>query len=278
LIVGLASVVFFGIAATVVWEQRATEPIIPGRIFRERQVPICVFGNFVGGMAFFGVIVYLPVFFQSVAGETATAAGLLLIPFALSTALSTAFVGNMVHRIGRAKAFLVAGMAAMTIGYALLSRVGADTSIWAVTSAAVVVGIGIGFVLQLMLFVVQRSVPSVDLGAATAVAMFARIFGSVTGVALLGNVFNRRLTDEIATRAPALASSKLKGDAGSIAALSAHVRSAVHIAYANALGTTFRVVVPVALAGLVATALLSERSVRERVATGPAVLSEPLAV
>ena len=263
--------------AAYAWERRAAEPIIPARVFRERQVRICVFGNLVGGIGFFAGIVYLPIFSQAVAGKGATAAGYLLIPFALTTALTTASVGNLVHRTGRARVFLLIGMAAMACGYTLLSRVTATTPAVVAALAGMIVGIGIGCVLQLMLFVVQRSVPRADLGAATAVTIFARIFGSVVGVAVLGNVFNQRLADELRQRVPSLRRTNVRGTARAIRALARTVQPAVHSAFAHAISTTFLVAVPVMIVGFVVTVRLPEHAVRARIAAGGEMRAEPAA-
>lgn len=259
-IVALAGVALLGGIVTWWWEHRAVEPVIPPRIFARVQVPICVFGNFVGGMAFFGAIVYLPVFFQSVGLRDATVSGVLLIPFALSTALTTALTGNLVHRTGRVKELLLAGMVCITIGFVLLSRLTPTTTVGAAAAAGLVVGVGIGLVLQLMLFVVQRSVPSADMGAASSTTIFGRILGSVTGVALLGNIFKHRLADELARRDPSLVG--VKGTAAALRRLDPLALHHAQAAFATSVAATARVMIPVAILGLVVTAFLPNGAVR----------------
>jgi EmrB/QacA subfamily drug resistance transporter len=279
LIISLIAVACISLAAFVMWEQRAPEPLIPGRVFAARQVGISVFANLVAGIAFFGVIVYLPVWFQSVSGRSATQSGLLLVPSALATALGTTIVGHVVPRTGGAKAFPVAGMAAMATGFALLSRSATDTALVVIIVESVLVGLGVGFVMQVLLYVVQRSVRPADLGAATAVTVLARILGGVVGVAVLGNVFNHNLTHQLAQRAAALDPSKVHGDPASIAALPALLRTEVVASYAHALTMTFRATVPVMLVGLLVTARLPVREVRERLRAGDEVaVTEPAVV
>ena len=279
LIVALAVAAGAGLVAFVVWERRAPEPLIPSRVFAARQVGIAVFANLVAGVGFFGVIVYLPVWFQSVSGRSATASGLLLVPSALATAIGTTLVGHVLARVGGAKAFPVAGMMLMATGFALLSVSTARTAVATVLVEAVLVGLGVGFVMQVLLFVVQRSVRPADLGAATAVTVLARILGGVVGVAVLGNVFNRSLVCELARRAPALDPTKVHGDPASIAALPALVRDEVVTSYAHALTMTFRASVPVMLVGLVVTARLPVRAIRDRLRpTDGAPVGEPAVV
>ena len=251
-IVRLALLGVVALAGFVAWERRSAEPILPGRIFHQREVGLAVLANFVAGIGFFGGIVYLPVFFQAVAGRTATDAGRLLIPFAFATAMGTVIVGQAVERVGRGvRAFPIAGMAAMAAGFAMLSTVEPSLSVGAAMGYGALVGIGIGFVMQVLLYVVQRTADARDLGAATAVTVLARIAGSVVGVALAGNVLNQRLASALAARGSSVVAAALQGDAASIAALAEPGRTQVIEAFAAALGSTFRVFVPVMLVGLV---------------------------
>lgn len=276
-VLGAAAVALLG--GFVVRERAAPEPVLPGRVFAARQVGIAVFANLVAGVAFFGVIVYLPLWFQAVDGKDATIAGLLLVPSALATALGTSLVGQVLSRLGGAKAFPIAGLTGMAIGFVLLSRSTPSTPLGLIVFGSVLAGLGVGFVMQVLLFVVQRSVPTADLGAATAVTALARILGGVVGVAVLGNVFNRRLADALARHAPSISASTVRGTAAAIHALPADVRAGVVESYAHALSGTFAVAAPIAVVGLLVTARLPARAVRERLAATEhqsAALGEPI--
>jgi EmrB/QacA subfamily drug resistance transporter len=207
-IVGLAAGAVALGAAFVAWEQRAREPVLPLALFRSRAVSVAVAANLVAGVSFFGAVVYLPVFFQEVAGRGATESGALLIPFALSTALSTFAVGELVDRGAPIRWFPVIGMCASAVGFLLLSRVEARTGVAVLSALGVLVGMGVGGVMQVLLLVVQRSAPPRDLGVATSATVMARIVGASLGVATLGAVFNNRREAGVAV-ADALASTFL---------------------------------------------------------------------
>lgn len=261
---GLVVAASVALTSFVVWERRVEEPILPARIFVHREVTLAVVANFVAGIGFFGGIVYLPVFFQSVALRGAFAAGVLLIPFAFSTAMGTFMVGQVVERIGRGvRTFPMVGMASMAVGFALLGFVTARTGVGWPVAYGLFVGVGIGFVMQVLLFVVQRATPERDRGTATAATILARIAGSVVGVALAANVLNQRLASELADRGSPVDAEALQGDAASIRAFAAPVRAQIVESYAAALSTTFRVFVPIMIIGLLVAAALPRRIDRD---------------
>jgi EmrB/QacA subfamily drug resistance transporter len=239
------------------WQRRAIEPIIPPHVVRPRAVRASVTANLVAGIGFFVGIAYLPAFFESVAGHSATVSGLLLVPFALSVAAGTVLVGQVVERTGvGTKAFPMAGMASMAIGFALLGAADVDTPAGLVAAVAVLAGFGVGFVMQVLLHTVQTSVPPEDLGVGTAVTILARLLGGVVGVGVLGTVFNRALTSSILEQRPTFDVGHLPGDAAGVAALPGGLQAVVEQGFADAVHTTFWVAVPIALLGLVATCFL----------------------
>lgn len=251
-IVGLSAGGLIAVVAFVAWERRVEEPLLPFRMFRHREVTIAVLANFVAGIAFFGGIVYLPVFYQAVSLRSATDAGRFLIPFAFATAVGTTLVGQVTQRTRRGtRTFPILGMFTMTIGFALLSLTDATTPAVNTMLFGTLVGIGIGFAMQVMLFVVQRRTEARDLGAATGVTVLARIAGSVVGVAVAANVLNQRLTGALASRGNPVGGERLQGSAEWVRSHAPAVRTALQESYAAALGTTFRIFVPIMLIGFV---------------------------
>jgi EmrB/QacA subfamily drug resistance transporter len=258
----LAAVVF-------VWqERRAVEPLLPLRVVSNRIAGIATFANLVAGFAFTVCIIYPPIFFQAVAGTDATLSGLLLVPFALTTALSTLVAGQITDRWGGYRTIPVIGMALLVVAYALLGTISADTAPQMVTAMCVVAGVGVGFVMQTLLFVVQRSSPPADIGVSTSTVMLSRVLGSSLGVAVIGSVFTARLLDGVDARLPGFPIGDIQGDPKQVAALADAVRSQVQEAFAYALQGAFRVAVPVMLIGLVVTLLLPARRVAALVRAG----------
>ncbi len=252
-IISMSAIAIGALALFIAWERRFPEPIVPLRIFARRETSLAIIGNLIGGVGFFGGIIYLPVYFQAERLRGAAEAGRLLIPFAMGSALGTIIVGQVVdrRRVGT-RAFPIAGMATMTFGFAVLSTLTSTSPIWLAVGLGLLVGVGIGFVMQVLLYVVQRRTDDRDRGAATAVTVLARIAGSVIGVALAGNVLNQRLGEELQQRGSPVDPADLQGDAASLRELAPSVRTAVIEAYEAALSSTFKVFVPVMLLGVAA--------------------------
>src|SRR5829696_849913 len=126
-ILGLAAAAVALLIAFVVQERRAPEPILPLRLFRDPVFDVVSAVLFLGSLAFFAVIVFMPIFLQVVTGASATESGLLLLPLLLAATASTAAAGRAMSRTGRYKAFPVAGLALMAAGLGLLAQIGAAT-------------------------------------------------------------------------------------------------------------------------------------------------------
>ena len=240
---------------------RATAPVAhPGHADHRART----FANLVAGIGFTCGIIYPPVFFQAVAGVDASKSGLLLAPFAFTCAVSTLAAGQITDRIGGYKALPLIGMVFLGAGYALLGTITAATSAAAVMSYAMVAGVGVGFVMQTLLYVVQRSSSVRDIGVATSTVMLFRVLGSSLGVAVLGSAFTSTLTSEVDERLPGFPTSEIQGAPQKIAALAPDVQAQLHDAFATSLATAFRVAVPFMVIGFVAVAFLPAAKVRRR--------------
>jgi EmrB/QacA subfamily drug resistance transporter len=192
-IAGLAAAAAVLLGAFVLRERTAAEPILPLHLFRDPVFAIVCAVLFLTTLAFFAVIVFMPIFLQVVEGASATASGLLLLPMLLGATASTAVAGRIISRTGRYKAFPVAGLALMTVGLLALSRIGTGTSELTVGVLLAVFGLGFGMVSQVLTVAVQNAVDRRDLGIATASANLFRSLGGSVGVAVFGAIFASRL-------------------------------------------------------------------------------------
>lgn len=257
-----------GAAAFVWWELRAPEPLVPLRILSTRITALATASNLVAGFGFTVGIIYPPVFFQAVAGVSAASSGLLLAPFAFTCAVSTLVAGQITDRVGGYKVIPLLGMGFLIAGYALLATIDATTGAAVVTVYAMIAGVGVGFVMQTLLFVVQRASTARDMGVATSTVMVARVLGSSIGVAVVGSVFTSRLLSEVAVRLPGFAAADIQGDPQRVAALPPEVGVEVVDSFAIGLSDAFAVAVPVMVLGLVLVALLPGRRVAAIVEAG----------
>jgi len=176
------------IATFIAWERRQEQPIVPITLFRERPVTFGTLAGFFTGMGMFGTIVFVPLFMQGALGDSATASGLVLAPLMLSMVVTTAWSGAVITRTGRYRWALLSGPVVMGVGFWMLSTLDIGSGRLHATLAMVVVGLGLGLLLQNLILVIQNAVPSRHMGAATSVAQLSRSLGNTVGVAVMGAI------------------------------------------------------------------------------------------
>ncbi|MFL5946802.1 MAG: MDR family MFS transporter [Gaiellaceae bacterium] len=190
------------------WETRAAEPILPLELFKSRVFSVASAMGFAIGMAMFGAIVFLPVFLQLVYGASPTSSGLRMLPLMAGLLTAAIISGRVISRIGRYRPFPIAGTAVLVVGMFLLSLLTLDSPPWVASAYMLVVGVGIGLVMQVLVLVVQNDALPENIGVATSTATFFRSVGGSFGVAIFGTIFATRLADELA-KFPASVTSKL---------------------------------------------------------------------
>ena len=153
--------------------------------------------GFAIGMAMFGAIIFIPLFLQLVYGASPTSSGLRLLPLMAGLLVASIASGRAISRIGRYKAFPIAGTAILIGGMYLLSLLGVGTAPWLASVYMLVVGVGIGLVMQVLVLVVQNDVQPKDIGVATSTATFFRSVGGAFGVAIFGTIFATRLAGQL---------------------------------------------------------------------------------
>jgi EmrB/QacA subfamily drug resistance transporter len=278
---GSAEVVGLAIAAAVllvafVWrERRAEEPIIPLGLFKSAVFTVASGLGFVIGLAMFGAIIFIPLFLQLVYGVSPTSSGLRMLPLMAGLLAASVLSGRAISRIGRYKAFPIAGTAITTVGMFLLSRLEVDTAPWLASVYMLVVGVGIGLVMQVLVLVVQNDAPRRDVGVATSTATFFRSMGGSLGVALFGAIFASRLATELA-KLPGGVAARLSGGGVNVSPAEVHalapaVRHDFLLAFVNALQPVFLVG-----AGLTSVAFLLSLALRE-VPLRTTIAPEPVA-
>ena len=243
-VVGLLLAAVALLVAFVWQERRAAEPVIPMSLFRSSVFRVASTLGFVIGLAMFGAIIFIPLFLQLVYGVSPTSSGLRMLPLMAGLLTASVLSGRAITRVGRYKAFPIAGTAITSIGLFLLSRLEVHTPPWVASAYMLVVGIGIGLVMQVLVLVVQNDAPRRDVGVATSTATFFRSLGGSLGVALFGAIFASRLADELKTL-PGAAAAHLSGGVNvspaQVHALPASVRHDFLVAFVNALQPVFLV-------------------------------------
>jgi EmrB/QacA subfamily drug resistance transporter len=264
-ILGAAGVVLVGVFVYV--ERKAVEPVLPLHLFKLRAFWVTSVVGFIVGFAMFGAITYLPAFFQVVRGISPTFSGLQLLPLMAGLLVVSIGSGQIISRTGRYRFWPIAGTAFMTLGLYLLSRMGIHTSSLLDSLYMLVLGMGIGGVMQVLVIIVQNAVPHGELGVATSGATFFRSIGGAFGTAIFGAIFSNVLVGNLArhlhgVRLPAGFSSADVTPAV-LSHLATTVRQGFVAGYAESIQTVFLVAVPIAALAFIISWLIPQVELRK---------------
>jgi EmrB/QacA subfamily drug resistance transporter len=274
LALGVAGIVL--LCAFVWQERRAAEPLVPLELFRSRVFNVSSAMGATIGMAMFGAIIFIPLYLQLVYGLSATASGLRMLPLMIGLLVAAVASGRLISRIGRYKVFPIAGTATLVVGMFLLSRLGLGTAPWLASVYMLVVGVGIGLVMQVLVLVVQNDAKPENIGVATSTATFFRSMGGSFGVAIFGAIFAARLSDQLAGFPHAVVE-RLGSGVQLSPAEADRLPPAIHAdfldAFAHSLHGVFLWGMAIAIIPFMLSWLLEEKPLRTTLARRPAVLS-----
>jgi EmrB/QacA subfamily drug resistance transporter len=271
MIIGLAAAGALLLASFIYVERRAAEPILPLRLFRNSVFNVAGGVGFIVGLAMFGAVTFLPVFLQLVDGASATSSGLNLLPLMAGLLLASIGSGQLISRTGRYKIFPVMGTMLTALGMFLLSTIDAHTSRTVISLYMVVLGAGLGCVMQVLVIAVQNAVEYRDLGVATSSATFLRSIGSSFGVAIFGAIFSNQLATNLTRNLPAavlrsgaINPSSLQGNPAALQHLPPLIHMGLIDAVAQSLHVVFLAAVPVLAVGFLLSLLLREVPLQTR--------------
>src|ERR1700719_4030140 len=259
-ILGVAGVLLIGVFVLV--ERRPAEPVLPLHLFARRTFSVTSVVGFIVGFAMFGAITYLPAFFQVVRGISPTISGVYLLPLMAGLLLVSITSGQVIARTGKYRFFPIVGTVAITVGLFLLSLMGTGSSTLQDSLSMLVLGLGLGGVMQVLVIIAQNGVPHSELGVATSGATFFRSIGGSFGTAIFGAIFSNILTGNLARHLHGVALPKGFTSADVTPAVLSHLPAAVHqgfvTGYAESIQTVFLVAVPIAALAFLATWLIPQ--------------------
>ncbi|MEH3052493.1 MAG: MDR family MFS transporter [Patulibacter minatonensis] len=250
--------------------RRAPEPLIPLHLFGSRTVVLGVLASVAVGIAMFGTTVFLSQYLQLARGKTPTESGLLSIPMVIGLFASSTIIGRRISETGRYKRWMVLGGVLLTTGLALMGTLDETTNLWALAAYMLILGSGVGMLMQNLVLVVQNAIPLHDMGSGSSLIAFFRSLGGAVGVSVLGAVLAERATDTIksglaSSGAPASSTSGLEsGSVPDLHTLPAGVAKVIEHAYGVGVGEIFLVAAPMSLVALIAVLLLREQPLGER--------------
>ena len=187
------------VLAFIFWERRATEPILPLRLFRNSVFRISNALGLITGAIMFGAIIFLPQYLQTVRGVSPTISGLRLLPLLAGLLLTSIGSGQYISRTGHYKRCVVIGNAIMAIGIGLLTQLTVTTSSWVIAGMIFVVGVGLGLFMQTLILAVQNSIDRSDMGVGTSAVTFFRTLGGAIGASALGAILIARERSHLAS-------------------------------------------------------------------------------
>ena len=177
--------------------------------------------------------------------------------------VSSIVSGQIISRLGRYRMFPIAGTAVMALGLWLLSTMTIHTSTWLAAGYMLVLGLGLGMVMQVLILAVQNAVDYRNLGVATSGATLFRSIGGSFGVAAFGAVFSAGLAANLAARLPVGATLPMATDATAVARLAPALRTIYLESFVAALHPVFLLGAGFAAVAFVLAWLLKEEPLRE---------------
>jgi len=256
------------VAAFVVHALRTRYPLVDVGLFRSPGFSAAGATVFLTGIALFGSMILLPLYYQVARGESPLIAGLLIAPQGLGAALGMNLGGRATDRFGGGRVVLV-GLTLLILGTAVLTQVGPDTSYWMIGAALVVRGVGLAGAMMPAMAAAYATLTRSQVPRATpALNVLQRVGGSI-GAALLIVILQNRILSSIGAGA----------DGGvSGAALPEPVRERVAAPIADAFAHTFWYALALTAVALIPALVLARveskaRRVDARAATAPAAMA-----
>jgi EmrB/QacA subfamily drug resistance transporter len=255
------------IAVFIYIETVVVDPLLPLSLFKNRAFLLATGIGFIVGMALFGSITLLPVYFQVVKGLDPTSAGLHLTPMMLGVFITSIISGQIISRIGRYRLFPIMGTALMTLALACLSQIEVETPPWLASTYMLVLGAGLGMVMQILVMAVQNAVAYELLGVATSGTTLFRSIGGTIGAALFGGIFAFVLEAHMRGALPGVAEAMRDPDA--IRSLAEPLRSTYLAVFVDALHPVFLTAAALALMSFLMALAIKEVPLRASIAAEP---------
>ncbi|WP_307621341.1 MFS transporter [Streptomyces sp. V3I7] len=254
-------------------ESKASDPIMPLRLFRNRTITLASLASLFVGVAMFSGTVFFSQYFQLARDESPTMSGVLTIPMIGGLFVSSTVSGQLITRTGRWKAWLVGGGVLAAAGLGLLGTLRYDTAYWKMAVFMALLGLGIGMMMQNLVLCTQNQVAPGDLGSASSTVTFFRSLGGAVGVSALGAVMSHKITDYVRDGlaglspkyAAAMAGSHSSGDKiPDMDQLPAPLRTVMESAYGHGIGDVFLIAGCLAALAFLITLFIKEVPLRTK--------------
>lgn len=195
----------FGIAAFI-WVEKHMGPdaILPLHLFKSSTFSLTTLLGVIIGIGMFGGMISLPLVLQIVYGASPTEAGYLMIPMVVGMMSASIISGRITSNTGKYKIFMIGGTACMAVSYVYLATLTYQWQIWQVSIGMVLMGLGLGQMMQTLTIASQNAVEAKDIGVATSSSTFFRQMGGTLGVAIFLSILFNTLADKGSEMAAAI--------------------------------------------------------------------------
>ena len=247
----------------------AKYPLMPPSLFKDWSNNAAFLVAFAHSMVAIGAEYYLPLYFQSVKQVSPLRSGILILPMMVVEAAVDIMTGILIHRTGRYKEIIWAGVTLMTLGTGLYISFGTDTSIAKIVGIQIIAGIGTAMLFQTPMIAIQSAVSQADTATATSTLGYFNNLATSLSIVVGGVVFQNSMSARQPSLAAAgLSKSVLEALSGDQAAANLDViksiqdvtqRQVVQDAFAWSIRNMFILYTCVAPIAMVASAFIKQR-------------------
>ncbi|GAB4588307.1 MFS transporter [Nocardia sp. IFM 10818] len=245
--------------------------LIPLRLFGSGSFSIAILGGTIVGVAMFGAIILVPLYFQVVRGYSPTKAGLMMLPLVAGIMIGAQLAGLVTKFTGRYKVLPILGALVIAIGSVLFALVEYDSPLWQPLVYCGVIGFGLGGCMQTLIIAAQNASPHADMGVSTASATFFRQMGGTLGVAVfltvLFNLLPGRIIDAFGGALPPEFSpaqlGRIQSNTSGVVDLPPHLQTPILIGFTDAMSGVFYVAAAVAVLAAIVLMFMKELPLQE---------------
>jgi len=184
------------IAFILIERAMGNDALLPLHLFKSSAFTFSTVIGVIVGVGMFGGMMTIPLILQIVYGATPTLSGLLMLPMVIGMMIASIASGRLTGKTGKYKRFMVSGTAFMTVAYFYMHTMIYSWSLWQVSLGMVILGLGLGQLMQTLTLVAQNSVEAKDMGVATSSATFFRQMGGTAGVAIFLSILFTSIKDK----------------------------------------------------------------------------------
>jgi hypothetical protein len=189
-----------GIVSFILIERKLGDSaLIPLHMFKNKTFARTQVLGVIIGVGMFGGMIVLPLIIQIIYGITPTMTGFMMLPMVLGMMTATITSGRITSKTGKYRIFFNTGTATLFVGYLyMVLFLQADTPLWALAIGMILIGLGLGQLMQTTMVASQNAVEAKDIGVATSSATFFRQIGGTFGVAIFMSILFSQVVDKIA--------------------------------------------------------------------------------